>query len=129
MVKIGPKKARVLFKMNGCRPFSYKYGNIGTYVRKMTIFGVIPGEKLSPRPNDIPSVYDTDQIFRECEAEEYYRRVEYKESALRARNLVDGMLRYVLHSEYDTLIPMLAELEYVSERLHQIAQGMVIEPH
>lgn len=128
-MKLGPKKARVLFKMNGCRPFSYTYGKVGFETKRVTIFGVLKGERLVSSPNNLPSAYDTDQIFRECSAEEYMRRIEYREISLEARKLIDNMQKAILHSEYDQLKPMIEEIRYVSNRIHRIQQGSPVEPN
>lgn len=125
MIKITITKAQVFYKMWGQNPFSFMTGRIGTEFKRYTIFGVVKGES----PSGNKSAYDPDQVFRVCDAEEYMQRSEFKAASLRARNLVDGMLRQVLHADYESLNPLLAELEYVNDRMHQIAQGMVIEPH
>lgn len=122
MIKISFKKARVLFKMNDCRPFSYKTGLIkadGTgVIQKRTIFGIVREERS--QSNGTPSAYDPDPVFRECSAEEYMRREEYKIAASHAQYLLRQMERAVFHAEYTHLPVVMNLLERCVERIWKI---------
>jgi len=114
MLKISTRKAELLYKMNGEYPFSYR----NPRGDKLTIYGIIRAKANSVE----------EHIFKVCEAEEYFRKIDGRSATLASRNLLDSMYRMLSRADYLTVQNVLAELTETHDRIVKIISGNTIEP-